>query len=44
VANRFGNEDGIDYDGKLLLISPGFKRERKSIRKEGYISGVIKCW
>jgi len=43
-ANRFGNEDGTDYDGMLYLTSPGGKPEIIAAGNENYIYGVVKCW
>jgi N-carbamoylputrescine amidase len=42
-ANRIGNEDGIDYEGSIYLMSPSGELKIRSFGKEGYIYGVVKC-
>jgi len=42
-ANRFGNEDGINYNGLLSLTAPSGERRIRTTGKEGYIYGVVKC-
>ena len=43
-ANRVGYEQGIDYDGYIYLYSPSGEKKARSIGKEGYIHGVVKCY
>jgi predicted amidohydrolase len=42
-ANRYGNEDGTNYDGLLSLTTPSGERKIRTTGKDHYIYGVVKC-
>ena len=43
LANRVGNEDGIEYTGSIYLSTPSSVNRVEMTGKEGYIFGQVRC-
>ena len=43
LANRVGDEDGIEYNGSIYLSTPSGVNRAKMTGTEGYIFGQVRC-